>query len=401
MPNFLPYGRQHIDDDDIAAVTRVLRSDYLTTGPAVAAFEHALRQATGAAHAVACANGTAALHLAMLALAIGPDDVVVVPSLTFLASANAARYVGAEVLFADVDPETGLLTPDTFRAALARAATRPRCAVVVHLNGQTADLDGLASVAAGEGIALVEDACHALATRHRYGDGEVVVGDCRRSRVACFSFHPVKAVATGEGGAVTTADDGLAERLARLRNHGMIREAERFLVRDLAFDPDGSANPWHYEMSEVGFNYRLDDISCALGTSQLAKLGKFAARRAELAQRYDALLAPLAPLVRPVARVPWAKPVWHLYAVRIDFAAAGRSRATVMNALRQSGIGTQVHYIPVHRQPYYAQRYGALHLPGTEAYFARQLSLPLFVDMGDSDVDRVVGALRDVLDLPT
>jgi dTDP-4-amino-4,6-dideoxygalactose transaminase len=376
----------------------VLRGDYLTTGPAVAAFEAALLDATGAAYAVACANGTAALHLAMLALGIGPGDVVIVPSMTFLASANGARYVGADVCFADVDPDTGLMTVDTLRAARARAPKPPRAAVVVHLNGQTADLDGLAD-AAGPDIELVEDACHALGTTHAYRDGQALVGDGRRSRAACFSFHPVKTVAAGEGGAVITRDPKLAERLARLRNHGMTREPHRFLVRDLAFDAGGAANPWHYEMPEIGFNYRLSDINCALGASQLAKLPRFAARRVDLARRYDELLAPLAPLVRPVARVPWSKPVWHLYAVHIDFPAAGKTRARVMTELRTRGIGTQVHYIPVHRQPYYVALYGKADLPGTDAYFSRQLSLPLFYGMADTDVDQVVDALRGVLGL--
>lgn len=396
MQRFLPYGRQFIEEDDIAAVSAVLRSDYLTTGPAVAKFEAALKEATGAPYAAACANGTAALHLAMLALGIGAGDSVVVPSMTFLASANAARFVGAEVVFADVDAETGLMTPETFEAAAARAPTRPRAAVVVHLNGQTADLDGVADKAAPRGIELVEDACHALGTIHAYKDGEAAIGDVRRSRMACFSFHPVKAVTTGEGGAVTTGEAKLAERLWRLRNHGIVREPEQFST-ELAFDASGEFNPWHYEMPEVGFNYRLSDINCALGTSQLAKRERFARRRAELIARYDRLLVPLAPIVRPVARVPWCRPTMHLYATRIQFDLAGKTRRQAMLELRERGIGTQVHYIPVHRQPYYAGRYGIADLPGADAYFAHQLSLPLFYEMADGDVDRVVAALADVL----
>jgi dTDP-4-amino-4,6-dideoxygalactose transaminase len=335
----------------------------------------------------------------MLALGIGPGDVVVVPSMTFLATANAVRFVGAEVVFADVDPDTGLLTPNTLEAAIELSPKAPRAVTAVHLNGQTVDLDGLARLAERHGFDLVEDACHALATRHRYSDGEGWIGDGRRSRAVCFSFHPVKTIATGEGGAVTTADPELAKRIAFLRNHGMTRDANEFVLSDLAFDDERKPNPWHYEMSEVGFNYRLSDIHCALGSSQLAKLPRFAARRRELARLYDELLSPFAPIMRPVTRVPWATPTWHLYSVLLDFERAGRSRAGVMEGLRQFGVLTQVHYIPVHRQPYYAGRYGVTDLPGADAYFRRQLSLPLFHDMSDDDVGHVVASLAKVVGL--
>jgi dTDP-4-amino-4,6-dideoxygalactose transaminase len=244
---------------------------------------------------------------------------------------------------------------------------------------------------------LVEDACHALGTRHRYRDGEAWVGDGRRSRASCFSFHPVKTVAVGEGGAVTTSDPELAERVGRFRNHGMTRDAHQFLCRDIAFDESQTPNPWHYEMHDVGFNYRLSDIHCALGISQLAKLPRFIARRHELAALYDELLAPLAPAVRPVTRVPWATPTWHLYSILIDFVQCRKTRASVMLELRASGIFAQVHYIPVHRQPYYAAHVQTGDLPGTDAYFSRQLSIPLFYGMSDDDVRYVVRSLAQVL----
>lgn len=395
--NFLSYGRQHIDDDDVAAVTAVLRSDFLTTGPTVEALEASVRNATGAAHAVVCSNGTAALHLAMMALGVGEGDVVVVPSMTFLASVNAARFVGAEVVFADVDPDSGLMTPDNLDAAIARSPKPPRASIVVHLCGQTTDLDELADVAARHRSELVEDACHALGTRHRYRNREGLAGDGHRSKAACLSFHPVKAVTTGEGGAITTNDARVAERLARFRSHGIVRDPKMFALKDIAFDTDGTANPWHYEMPEIGYNYRLSDINCALGVTQLAKAGRFAARRAELASHYDELLNPFAPILRPVARMPWCVPAWHLYSVMIDFPATGKSRAAVIRELRDQAIGSQVHYIPVHRQPYYAARYGVADLPGTDRYFSRQLSLPLFFDMTKADVERVVGALSGIL----
>lgn len=389
---FLPYGRQLIEEDDIAAVAEALRAQMLTTGPRVAEFEAAFAAATGAAHAVVCNSGTAALHLAMLALDLRAGDAVVVPSVTFLATANAVRFTGAEVVFADVDPDTGLMAPAHLEEALARAkkqGLRARAATPVHLAGQACDMAALAAVAERHGIALVEDACHALGN-----DG---AGACDRSLLACFSTHPVKAIAMGEGGVVTTREPEVAARLRRLRSHGMVREPDQFLQPDLAFDASGTANPWYYEMAEIGWNYREPDVLCALGLSQLGKLERFIARRRALAALYDRRLAPLAPLLRPVPRVRWSDHAYHLYAVLIDFAAAGMERAALMRRLSERGIGTQVHYIPVHRQPYYRSRYGRLDLPGADAYYARCLTLPLFPAMADSDVARVADALTDIL----
>ncbi|MBY0431833.1 MAG: DegT/DnrJ/EryC1/StrS family aminotransferase, partial [Rhodospirillales bacterium] len=224
------------------------------------------------------------------------------------------------------------------------------------------------------------------------GDG-AMVGACARSRVAAFSFHPVKTVAMGEGGMATTNDPVLAERMARGRSHGMVREPRDFRQPGMAFDAGGDANPWYYEMPEPGFNYRPSDLNCALGISQLAKLGRFVARRRALVERYDTLLAGHAPFVRPIARHPWSETAWHLYAVLIDFPALGIDRAWLMRELRERGIGTQVHYIPVHRQPYYRERYGDFPLPGADAYYDRTLSLPLFPAMTDDDVARVAETL--------
>jgi UDP-4-amino-4,6-dideoxy-N-acetyl-beta-L-altrosamine transaminase len=383
MDGFLPYGRQTIEDDDVAAVAETLRSDFLTTGPLVARFEQAFAQRVGAAHAAACANGTAALHLAMMALRVGEGDAVVVPAVTFLATANCARYVGAEVVFADVDPESGLMTPQALREALGRAPAPVRAAVPVHLRGEACDLPALEVLAREANAVLVEDAAHALGTTMRFAGRDETVGDGRHSALATFSFHPVKTIATGEGGMVTTGDPALAERLRLLRSHGMAWNAE--------------GEPWRYEMAEPGFNYRLPDVLCALGLSQLAKLDRFAARRRALADAYERALAPLAPLARPAARPPWSRSVPHLMTVLIDFAAAGTDRAAVMAALRRQGVGSQVHYFPVHRQPYYRARHGGLDLPGAEAWYARCLSLPLFPAMADEDVPRVVEALRQAL----
>ncbi|CAO3439776.1 UDP-4-amino-4,6-dideoxy-N-acetyl-beta-L-altrosamine transaminase [Azospirillum doebereinerae] len=408
---FLPYGRQAIDEADIAAVAAVLRGDWLTQGPAVAAFERALAGRVGAGAAVACANGTAALRLAYAALGIGPGDAVVVPSNTFLATASAARHAGAEVAFADVDPATGLMGAEHAEAAVARARAcgwRVRAMAPVHYAGQTAPMAELGALARAQGLAVVEDACHAVGSVDCDPSGgmdvpvvEVPVGACRDSALTVFSFHPVKTIAAGEGGAVTGNDPALMARVRRLCNHGMLRAGPDgladFADPAAARDGDGAANPWYYEMHEPGFNHRLSDIHAALALSQLGRLDAFVARRRRLMELYADRLARLAPLVEPALAVPWCRPAWHLCAVAIDFAAAGRSRARVMAALRARGVGSQVHYIPVHRQPYWQSRYGALPLPGADRHYARALSLPLYPSMLDEDVDRVVSALETAL----
>ncbi|MBU79859.1 MAG: UDP-4-amino-4,6-dideoxy-N-acetyl-beta-L-altrosamine transaminase [Rhodospirillales bacterium] len=390
---FLPYGRQQISDDDIAAVTEVLRGDILTTGPKVAAFEQAIAGATGASHAVACSSGTAALHLAAMALDLGPGDKVVVPALTFLATANVVRMTGAEVVFADVDAETGLMGARELSAALTRDGSGQVKAVFsVHYAGQCASPAELA--AAAKGLPVVADSCHALGTAYGVGGA---VGDCRHAVMETFSFHPVKTIAAGEGGAVTTNDGDLAERLRRLRNHGMTRDVGSFVRDELARDGKGDTNPWYYEMAELGLNYRLSDIHCALGLSQLTKLDTFCAARRVLAARYDEKLASLAPGVRPLGRVAGCDPAWHLYVARIDFAALGLERAAVMARLTEAGIGTQVHYLPLHMQPYYQDRYGEMSLPGAEAFCQQALSLPLFPGMEEAEVDYVVATLGGIV----
>ncbi|MFI4936528.1 MAG: aminotransferase class I/II-fold pyridoxal phosphate-dependent enzyme, partial [Caulobacterales bacterium] len=292
---FLPYGRQTIEDDDVAAVAAALRDEFLTTGPKVEAFEAAFAETVGARHAIACANGTAALHLAMLALGVTEGEVCIVPSITFLATANCARYVGAEVVFADVDPMSGLMTPEALEDAVRRAGGRKIAAVLpVHLRGDIAELPALQQIADRADAAIVEDAPHALGSTMVFDNVPARAGDNRYGAMATFSFHPVKTMTTGEGGMVTTADPALAARLMTLRSHGMVR-------------PQG-ADPWWYEMGEIGFNYRLPDILCALGVSQLAKLPRFVATRRALARRYQTALAPLAPHVILAARPAWSDP---------------------------------------------------------------------------------------------
>jgi UDP-4-amino-4,6-dideoxy-N-acetyl-beta-L-altrosamine transaminase len=381
---FLPYGRQSIDDSDVQAVLDTLRSDYLTTGPRVPAFEAALCEVANAKHAVAVSNGTAALHAACFAADIGPGDDVVVPAITFVASANCARYQGAEVVFADVDPNSGLMTADTLQAAIT---PKTKAVVPVHLNGMPVDLPGVHRIARQSGARVIEDAAHALgASLHGAPIGNGAHGD-----LAIYSFHPVKHITTGEGGAIVTNDDHLAARLRMFRDHGIARTDDSF--------QSPSPGPWYYEQQELGHNLRLSAIHCALGTSQISRLGTFIARRRAIAARYDALFTAV-DHVQPVSGGPeGARSAYHLYPVLIDFESAGKSRAEVMAALRERRIGTQVHYIPVPSQPYYAQRDGWTmeQFPGAAAYYARVLSLPMYPTLEDPDIDRVVDAVRTVL----
>lgn len=395
---FLPYGRQLIEEDDVAAVVEVLRGDWLTTGPAVDRFEKRACAHLGADHAVACANGTAALHLAAMAIGLQRGDKAVVPSMTFLATANAATYVGAEVVFADCDPESGVMGVDDFEEALSRAGPGVRAVFPVHLTGQCADLEAIYGLAKSKGIAVIEDAAHAIGSRYTVSGGEErFIGNCMDSGIATFSLHPVKTVTMGEGGLVTTNDAALAERARRFRSHGMVRDPERFENTALGFMKDGSPNPWYYEMVEPGFNYRATDFQCALGMSQLGKLTRFAEHRRKLVAHYDQLLAGLNLPVMPIRKQSHCEAVWHLYAILIDFAEIGLERGIVMQRLRDQGIGTQVHYIPVHKQPYYERQSNGLRLPGTDRYYEMTLSLPLFAGMGEADVERVVEALRKSL----
>lgn len=393
----LPYGRHCIDDEDIAAVVAALRSDHLAHGPRVAEFERAFADKVGAGEAVACSSGTAALHLALAGLDVGSGDLCIVPAITFLATATAARFCGAEVVFADVDPETGLMTPETLDEAIRRASDqrgRLRAVLPVHLAGRLCRLATLAEIARAAGAAVVEDACHAVGGRDAAG---APVGACAHSDAATFSFHPVKTLAAGEGGMVALNGAGRAERLRRLRNHGVTRDPA-LMSEAMSFDADGALNPWSYEQRELGFNSRMNELEAALGLSQLKKLDRFVARRAALAARYDRAFAPLAPLVRPTPRAPGDRPGLHLYTVLIDFEAAGIQRAALMRRLQGAGIATQVHYIPLYRQPYFRDRYGPQRLPGAETYYARALALPLFPAMSHVDVDRVASALAEALE---
>ena len=374
----LPYGRHWIAEDDIAAVASVLRSDWLTTGPAVAEFERVFATATGAASAVAVSSGTAALHAAMFALGVGEGDEVIVPAMTFAATANCVLYQGATPVFADVDDGTLLLgAVDAER----RVTKRTKALVAVDYAGQPCDYDALADLAKRKQLALVADACHALGAMYRGRR----VGSL--AQLSTFSFHPVKHIAAGEGGAVTTAEEPLARRLRLFRNHGITTDSRER-------EQTGS---WQYEMVELGYNYRLTDLQCALAQSQLKKLPAFLASRREIARRYTAALADI-PAVAPLVVRTDAQHAYHLFVVRLRLDQLRATRAQVFAALCAEGIGVNVHYVPVHLHPFYRKRLGTGPglCPVAEAAYEEILSLPMFPAMSDADVDDVIAALVKV-----
>lgn len=376
----LSYGRQWIEDDDIAAVIEALRSDALTGGPRVARFEQAFAAVVGTAEAVAVCNGTAALHSAYAALQIQPGDEVIVPTMTFSATANAAVLLGARPVFVDVQPETLLIEPTDVEAKIT---PRTKAIVAVDYAGQPCDYDALRRIADRNHLALVADACHALGGAYK---GKPVG---RLADLSTFSFHPVKPIATGEGGMITTDDAVLARRMRQFRNHGITTEA-----RDR--ERNGT---WFYEMVGLGNNYRLSDIHCALGISQLRKLPSWSARRRALAARYDAAFAAL-PGLRPLATRTDVVHAYHLYVVRLDLSRLRLHRAEIYRELRERGLGVNVHYIPVHLQPFYRERFDTKPgmCPAAEQAYEEILTLPLFPQMSDADADDVIQIVTEVIE---
>jgi perosamine synthetase len=387
---FLPYGRQSIATDDVAAVVEVLRSDFLTTGPAVEAFESALAEYCGAKHAIAVANGTAALHVAVLAVGVQPGQRVITSANTFLASANCAEYVGGVADFADIDARTYCLTPETLEHAWKEDV---HAVIAVDFAGQPSDMPTITKLARQHKALVIADSCHAIGAGFEFEGKEYLLGAHPWADLTCFSFHPVKTITTAEGGAILTDNDELAERCRRFRNHGMTKEPKQF--RGLGSRELNERGPWYYEMPEIGYNYRLTDLQCALGINQTHKLRTFIKRRAEIVALYNEAFAGLANLTLPYQR-PGTSPAWHLYVLQIDFGRLGKSRSAVMKQLRERGIGSQVHYIPVHLQPYYREKYGyeTGKCPVSESYYQRCLSIPLYAGLSDDDVQRVIEAVR-------
>ncbi len=383
----IPYARQSISKADIDAVSEVLRSDWLTQGPAIGRFEIGVSNYCNARHAVALHSATAALHLSCVALGLQAGDWLWTSPNTFVASANCARYCGANVDFVDIDPETYNISVDALKEKLARAEKEgvlPKIVVPVHFSGHPCDMPAIADLAQRYGFRVVEDASHAIGAEILSGK----VGNCRYSDVTVFSFHPVKILTTGEGGMALTNDDAIAKRLRLLRAHGITRDPEEMTKE--------SKDPWQYEQIELGFNYRMTDIQAALGSSQLARLDEFISRRVHLAKRYRLSLEGL-PIKLP-RESPGVKSSWHLYAINIDVGKASVSRRQVYDSMREQGVAVNVHYIPVHLQPYYrALGYGEGYCPVAEKYYQQALSLPLFFALTDSEQDLVVDALRNAL----
>ncbi len=387
MSDFIPYGRQDINQADIDAVVEVLKSDFLTQGPVVPRFEKTVANYCGAAHAVATNSATSALHLACLALDLGPGDWLWTSPITFVASANCALYCGAQVDFVDIDPQTYNLCPQALETKLAKAEQEerlPKIVVPVHFSGQPCDMRAIHALAERYGFKIIEDASHAIGAKYL---GERV-GNGRYSDIAVFSFHPVKIITTGEGGMALTKNPDLAARMELLRSHGVTRDPEL-----MTHETDG---PWYYEQIGLGFNYRMTDIQAALGLSQMTRLDGFVARRYHLADRYDDGLRDL-PLT-----LPWrdanAWSAFHLYVIRLELNRIEKSRREIFETLREHGILVNLHYIPVHTQPYYrGLGFKGGGFPEAEAYYQEAITLPLYTGLSESDQDRVITALREIL----
>jgi UDP-4-amino-4,6-dideoxy-N-acetyl-beta-L-altrosamine transaminase len=385
----IPYGRQDVNEDDIAAVRAVLTSDFLTQGPAIERFERKVAEQCGAKHAVAISNATAGLHIACLALDIGPQDVVWTSPNTFVASANCARYCGADVDFVDIDPVSWNMSPLRLAEKLQRASGQgrlPKALIPVHFSGQSADMEAIGALARQYGIAVIEDASHAIGADFA---GQPV-GSCRYSDCAVFSFHPVKIVTTGEGGVVVSNRDDLADRLRRLRTHGVTRDARLMKKSDPA--------PWYYEQLELGFNYRMTDIQAALGASQMTRLAEFVGRRRYLAARYSDMLGGLQLPLQLPEQDARAGSSWHLYVVRLRLDAMHVTHREVFEGLHEAGIGVNLHYIPVHLQPYYqALGFQSGYCPEAERYAVEAISLPLYTGLTETEQDHIVATLRRLI----
>ena len=384
----IPYGRQDISQADIDVVVEVLRSDWLTQGPMIPRFEKEVAEYTGASHAVAVNSATSALHIACLALGVGKGDVVWTSPITFVASANCALYCGAEIDFVDIDPLTYNLSVEQLKEKLIEAkkiGKLPKVVIPVHLCGQPCDMAGIYTLSQQYGFKIIEDASHAIGGKYK----DVPIGSCRYSDITIFSFHPVKIITTGEGGMAVTNDAKLARHLSMLRSHGISSAKE-----DMAIRPEHEI--WNYQQIDLGYNYRITDIQAALGISQLQRIDDFIIKRHEIARRYNQLLADLSVVIPVQSSESYSS--YHLYVIRLDFAESDKSQHQVYNALRKAGIGINVHYIPVYRQPYYELLgFNAGYCPEAERYFSSAITLPIYPGLSCDDQDLVVKSLKEAL----
>ena len=388
----IPYGKHHIDEEDIQAVVDVLRSGVLTQGPAVEAFERAVAEYVGAKYAVAVSSGTAALHLAALAAGVGPETSLITSPITFVASANAGLYAGAQVVFADIDPDTINMSPESLKDVLEKNPDA-RAVIPVHFAGLPCDMPAIKALADQVGVDVIEDAAHALGATYPNGQR---VGSCAYALMTIFSFHPVKAIAAGEGGMITTNDESIYRKLLRLRSHGINKLDDPLQLPEQALS-EGVQNPWYYEMQELGFHYRITDMQCGLALSQFKKLEKFIARRRALVKRYDVAFAGMRHC-RPAQIMGRDQSGHHLYVLRIEFDAIGLSRRQLMQELRSRGIGSQVHYIPVPANPYYRKLgHRPEDFPNAQKYYQEALSIPLFFDLTDEQQQDVISTFKELV----
>lgn len=386
-PRAIPYGRQSISEDDIKAVVEVLRSDWLTQGPAVGRFERRVAEYCGAKYAVAVNSATSGLHIACLALGLGRGDRLWTSANTFVASANCGLYCGATVDFVDIDPSTGNMSVEHLAQKLAaseRAGTLPKIVIPVHFGGQSCPMEEIAALARRYGFHLIEDASHAIGGRYK----ETRVGSCAYCDLAVFSFHPVKIITTGEGGMVLANRDDLQRKLMRLRSHGT--------TRDPAQMEGESHGPWYYQQLDLGYNYRMTDIQAALGLSQMGRIDEFVTRRHQLAGRYDQAFRGMAVETMQQRADAWS--AYHLYVIRLQLEKIGRSHRRVFEDLRERGVQVNLHYIPVHLQPYFRKMgFKAGDFPNAEAHYSRAITIPLYHGLSEDDQDRVIRYVRDVL----
>ena len=389
---FLPYSRQFIDSRDIKEVTKVLKSDFITQGPRISIFEKNFAKYVGAKYAVACATGTAALHLSCQALELGPGKKLLTTPITFVASANCAQFVGADTFFADIDLINCCISPKSLEKKLKK--NKIDVVVVVHMSGHPANLEEIFKLKKKYKFKLIEDACHALGGFYK----KAKIGSCKYSEISTFSFHPVKPITTGEGGMITTNNVQIYKSLLKFRTHGIHKNKNDFINKDMAFDKNGNVNSWYYEMNALGFNYRITDIQAALGDSQLKKIDKFTKKRRQTAKIYNAGFSKNK-LISVPKEHHGVRHAYHLYTILVNFKKLGKSRNEIMLELKKNNIGTQVLYIPVHLQPYYSKKYGhkKRDFPEAEKYYESCLSIPIFSNLKKHEINHVITKINSII----
>ena len=409
MPTYLPYGHQSIDDEDIKEVVKVLKSDWITQGSKVREFEEALSNYVGAKYAVVLNSGTAALHAASFAAGIKKGNEAITAPISFVASSNCILYLQGKPVFADIKEDTYNINPEEIEKKIT---SKTKAIIPVDFTGQPVNLERIYQIAKKHSLVVIEDASHALGAKYRLMGKWVKVGSCAHSDMTTFSFHPVKNITTGEGGAVTTNNEEFYEKLLLFRNHGITKNPDRFINKDLAFGftsyvlrltshvsrlTSHLSPPWYYEMQELGYNYRLTDFQCVLGISQLKKLNKFLEKRKQIVKKYNRAFKEVEEIIIPYEK-PDVKSAWHIYVIRLKLNKLKASRREIFETLRKKNIGVQVHYIPIYYQPYYEKLgYKKGICPKAEKYYEEAITLPLFPGMKEKDVGSVINAVKSII----